>query len=112
MAKETRRQIIEQTRNEVARQYKARITELEERLKRANDCSYQFMKAYGEEQRRADELQEKVNQYEDWIRRLQEFMDMEPDAREKAFTEMKINREINEKLNGFMGIYSGIFNFF
>lgn len=114
MAKETRKQIVEQTRNEVAKQYKAKIANLEERLKRANDCSYQFMKAYGEEQRRADELQEKVNQYEDWIRRLQEFMDMEPDAREKAFAEMKAKRELNETMNGLMGMYSkffGAFNF-
>lgn len=109
MAKETRKQIIEQTRNEVARIYKQKIADLEKRLKRANECSYQFMKAYGDEQRRADELQEKVNQCEDWIRRLQEFMDMDPDAREKAFTEMKDKRELNEKLNGLIGLYDTLF---
>lgn len=109
MAKETRKQIVEQTRNEVARKYKQKIAALEERLKRANECSYQFMEAYGDEQRRADELQEKVNQYEDWIRRLQEFMDMEPDAREKAFTEMKVKRELNKKLNGLIGLYDTLF---
>lgn len=109
MAKETRRQIIEQTRNEVARQYNNKIADLEERLKRANECSYQFMKAYGDEQRRADELQEKVNQYEDWIRRLQEYMDMEPDARDKAFRQMEANDKLNNLLDGF-GMYLSIFN--
>lgn len=111
MAKETRKQIVEQTRNEVARQYKARITELEERLKRANDGQWQFMRAYNEERQRADELQEKVNQYEDWIRRLQEFMDMPEDARKKAYKEWETNAKLNEMLTGFLGTYGTFFNF-
>lgn len=112
MAKKTRKQIVEQTRNEVARAYKQKITDLEERLKRANDCSYQFMKAYGDEQRRADELQEKVNQYEDWIRRLQEFMDMQEDAREKALEQERAKFAVNSKLDSMLGVYSRIFNLF
>lgn len=109
MAKETRKQIIEQTRNEVARQYKQKIADLEERVTRANNEMFSYMKEFGEQQIKINELQEKVNQYEDWIRRLQEFMDMEPDAREKAFTEMKVKRELNEKLNGLIGLYDTLF---
>lgn len=109
MARETRKQIVEQTRNEVARQYNNKITILEERLKSVYESLSQFMTAYNEEKQRADVLQEKVNQYEDWVHRLQEFMDMEPDAREKAFTEMKVSRELNEKLNGLLEKYNTLF---
>lgn len=112
MAKETRKQIVEQTRNEVARLYKSRITELEERLKRANDGQWQFMRAYNEEKQRADELQEKVNQYEDWIRRLQEYMDMPEDAREKALEQERAKFAVNSKLDSMLGVYSRIFNLF
>lgn len=109
MAKKTRRQIVEQTRNEVAKQYKRKIVDLEERLKRANDGQWQFMRAYGEERQRADELQEKVNQYEDWIRRLQEFMDMPEDAREQAYATMQSNKKLAESMSHIMGIYERIF---
>lgn len=113
MAKETRKQIVEQTRNEVARHYKAEVARLEERLNK-------YVEAYAEEarvrqryQNKVEELQEKVNQYEDWIERLQSFMDMEPDAREKAFTEMKLEKENAEQMKhllGFYGKYLSIFN--
>lgn len=112
MGKETRKQIVEQTRNEVAKLYKARIAEFEERLKRANECSYQFMRAYNEEKERADELQEKLSQYEDWIERLQSFMDLPSDEREKAFAEIKAKRKINEKLDGLISNYSSYMSLF
>lgn len=109
MAKETRKQIVEQTRNEVAKQYKVEINSLKERLNTANEKASDYWGRYIKERNRADELQEKVNQYEDWNRRLQEYMDMEPDAKEKAFTEMKTKRELNERMNALMGLCSSLF---
>ena len=70
----TRKQIVEQTRNEVVKQYTAKLQILMERINK-------LTKDYDiEKQKRVecleiiDELQEKVNQYEDWIQRIQEFI--------------------------------------
>lgn len=112
MAKETRKQIVEQTRNEVARQYNKKISDLEERLDR-------YVSAHGNEarlrqtyQNKMEELQEKVNQYEDWIRRLQEYMDMPEDVREKALEQERAKFAVNSKLDSMLGVYSKIFNLF
>lgn len=112
MAKETRKQIVEQTRQEVAKQYKAKIADLEERLRRANNGMFSYMKEFGEQQIKINELQEKVNQYEDWIRRLQEYMDMPEDAREKALEQERAKFAVNSKLDSMLGVYSRIFNLF
>lgn len=112
MAKESRKQIVEQTRNEVAKQYKAKIDNLQERLNTANEKSSDYWKRYVKERNRADELQEKVNQYEDWIRRLQEFMDMPEDARKEVLEQERAKYEVNKRLDNMIGMYSRIFNFF
>lgn len=112
MAKETRKQIVEQTRQEVVKQYKAKIDNLQERLNTANEKSSDYWKRYVTERNRADGLQEKVNQYEDWIRRLQEYMDMPEDAREKALEQERAKFVVNSKLDSMLGVYSKIFNLF
>lgn len=113
--KETRRQIIENTRREVARQYKEKIEELEARNKRTAQLYADEAKLRRQYQSKVEGLEEKAAQYEDWIRRLQEFMDMEPDAREKAINAYKTTEELNRKMKGFVDIYSRfasmLFNF-
>lgn len=63
----TRKQIVEQTRNEVVKQYTANLQILMERInKLTKDYDIERQKRI-ECQERIDELQEKVNLYEDWI---------------------------------------------
>lgn len=71
----TRKQIVEQTRNEVVKQYTANLQILMERI---------------------NELQEKVNLYEDWIQRLQEFMEMPESQREEYIAHMKEQENANK----------------
>lgn len=73
---------------------------------------FSYIKEIGEQQIKINELEEKVNQYEDWIRRLQEYMDMEPDAREKALEQERAKFAVNSKLDSMLGVYSKIFNLF
>ncbi|MDY5646175.1 MAG: hypothetical protein SPF22_04110 [Candidatus Onthovivens sp.] len=85
----TRKQIVEQTRNEVVKQYTANLQILMERInKLTKDYDIERQKRI-ECQERIDELQEKVNQYEDWIQRLQEFMEMPENQREEYIMHMK-----------------------
>lgn len=104
--KETKKQIKAQLTNEISLRFKKRIDVLETELKyvrsELRECDNQRRKA----EHTVHKLQDKVEQYEDWIRRLQEFMDMEPDAREKAIADLKVRSEISQKMKGVMDFYS------
>lgn len=92
----TRKQIVEQTRNEVVKQYTAKLQILMERInKLTKDYDIEKQKRI-EYQKRIDELQEKVNQYEDWIQRLQEFMEMPESQREEYIAHMKEQENANK----------------
>ena len=93
----TRKQIVEQTRNEVVKQYTAKLQILMERINK-------LAKDYDIEKQKRIELQEKVKQYEDWIQRLQEFIGMPENQREEYIAHMKEQENANE-------IISKIFNY-
>ena len=100
----TRKQIVEQTRNEVVKQYTAKLQILMERInKLTKDYDIEKQKRI-ECQERIDELQEKVNQYEDWIQRLQEFIGIPENQREEYIAHMKAQEDANK-------ITSKIFNY-
>lgn len=93
----TRKQIVEQTRNEVVKQYTAKLQILMERINK-------LTKDYDIEKQKRIELQEKVNQYEDWIQRLQEFIGIPENQREEYIAHMKAQENANK-------IISKIFNY-
>lgn len=104
--KKTKKQIKAQLVNEIAKQYAKREKSLKEysiRLEKRYNCALEHMRKLENEN---IELKDKVEQYEDWIRRLQEFMDMEPDARDKAIADLKVRSEISQKMKGVMDFYS------
>lgn len=106
MKMETRKQIAEQTRNEVVKQYTANLQILMERInKLAKDYDIEKQKRI-ECQERIDELQEKVNQYEDWIQRLQEFMDMTESQREEYIAHMKEQENANKIMRQIINLYN------
>lgn len=106
MKMETRKQIAEQTRNEVVKQYTANLQILMERInKLAKDYDIEKQKRI-ECQERIDELQEKVNQYEDWIQRLQEFMDIPESQREEYIVHMKEQENANKIMRQIINLYN------
>lgn len=108
MAKETRKQIVEQTRNEVARKYAEKIGKLESEMAELRSSLLELNKLYSEEKQKSSDLGIKVNQYEDWIHRLQEFMDMPDDAREQAIKELKEKHQINSVLDSAISQYASL----
>lgn len=105
MAKESKKQIKAQLTNEIANRYRAEILNL-----KSDVAHYRAM--YAEERKRAMQLQgecaelrDKVEKYEDWNRRLQEFMDMTPEEREKHFAELQTRNKLNEKMTSFMNMF-------
>ena len=102
----TRKQIVEQTRNEVVKQYTAKLQILMERInKLTKDYDIEKQKRL-ECQERIDELQEKVSQYEDWIQRLQEFMEMPESQREEYIAHMKEQENANKIMLQIINLYN------
>lgn len=98
----TRKQIVEQTRNEVVKQYTAKLQILMERInKLTKDYDIEKQKRI-ECQERIDELQKKVNQYEDWIQRLQEFMEMPENQKEEYIVHMKAQEDANKIMSNML----------
>ena len=98
----TRKQIVEQTRNEVVKQYTAKLQILMERInKLTKDYDIEKQKRI-ECQERIDELQEKVNQYEDWIQRLQEFIDIPESQKEEYIVHMKVQEDANKIISNML----------
>ena len=102
----TRKQIVEQTRNEVVKQYTANLQILMERInKLTKDYDVEKQKRI-ECQERIDELQEKVNLYEDWIQRLQDFMEMPENQREEYIAHMKEQENANKIMLQIINLYN------
>ena len=102
----TRKQIVEQTRNEDVKQYTAKLQILMERInKLTKDYDIEKQKRI-ECQERIDELQEKVNQYENWIQRLQEFIDIPESQREEYIAHIKEQENANKIMLQIINLYN------
>lgn len=105
MAKESKKQIKAQLTNDISLRFKRRVDALETELKyvrsELRECDNQRRKA----EHTILKLQEQLEKYEDWNRRLQEFMDMTPEEREKVIQDSKLRVSTNERLNKIMDMF-------
>ena len=112
MKKLTNAQIREQVRKELSKsfqkKYETELKSLEEfkrlyhkTLAEKEDLAKKYFELSGEN----GALKDKVAQYEDWIIRLQEFMDMEPNAREEAIQKFKTEKAVTEQMHDILDFY-------
>jgi hypothetical protein len=112
MAKKTRKEIEQTLRNKLAHK---QSEEREYQQKRYADLWEKYTKACEERNKykqENEELKEKVRQYEDWIERLQEFMDMPEDMRKKEIEKMRAEQKFKTYLADspffkLLGLYTG-----
>lgn len=109
MATKTTKQIKAQLINEVARSYKDKIKRLADKNTQLSKSNWELIQKNGILNEKVQELEEKVTQYEDWNRRLQEFMDMEPDEREKAIQTYKTQEVLNAKIEPIINFMTKFF---
>ena len=105
MAKESKKQIKAQAINECAKQFRSRIENLESRLKAQVQINSNLVKENVVLKQENLQLKEQLEKYEDWNRRLQEFMDMTPEEREKVIQDSKLRISTNERLNKIMDMF-------
>ena len=116
MAKQSKNSLKAQLINELSKQYKQKyedtINNLQERLKQQILINKELSLNCHRLGNEIDELREKVNKYEDWIRRLQEWCNLPEDERTKAiaeynkqFNEFEFTKQANEYLRNVFGPY-------
>ena len=95
---ENKKQIKAQLRNQISKEYKDRIYRAEQEcvVARAKFFAEQRLRVQAEE--KVASLQEEVDMYKDWVRRLQEFMDMDPETRENEIKKYKEQRALNDTI--------------
>lgn len=109
MQKESKKQIKAQAINECSKQYRERIKSLEIQICALRTKLSEIERQKVEANRENIKLKDELEKYQDWNRRLQEFMDMEPDVREKALAEIELRTETNSQLKRVLTIFSHIF---
>ena len=89
----TRKEIEETLRNKLAKSYKVKIDTLQEKVVYWSDKYFELLKRYQDLKETVGYLQEQIDQYEDWIHRLQEFCNI-PDEEDRKST---VEKFLNEK---------------
>ena len=102
--KQTKKQIEAALRNKMAAQYTNKVADLNKEIDMLRKSNKEYReRAYKVEQEKL-ELQDKVNQYEDWNNRLQEFMGMSDEDRAAYVENLKKTKELNDAIERF-GFY-------
>ena len=102
--KQNKKQIEAALRNKMAAQYTNKVADLNKEIDMLRKSNKEYReRAYKAEQEKL-ELQDKVNQYEDWNNRLQEFMGMSDEDRAAYVENLKKTKELNDAIERF-GFY-------
>lgn len=104
MTKEDKsRKALEQTiRQKVAHQYNERIDDLKDRLTKISEELRSERSKRIELEHENETLKEQLTAQDDWIERMQEFVNMPDDMRKKEFEKMKQDQESSAKFKQFM----------
>lgn len=109
-ANQSKKELKAQLTNEIAKRFQTKILNLESDVMHFKTLYIEECKKRTELENKYIELLEKFQQYEDWNIRLQEFVNMSPEDREKYINEQKIDREIQERLYSMTNTYNRIMN--
>ena len=104
MTKLSKKEIENQLRGKIAKQYTEKVAKLEAEINRLREANAEYRtRAYKAEQEKL-EMQDKLKQYEDWNNRLQDFMDMSEEDRLTYVENLKKTNDLNKAIERF-GFY-------
>ena len=101
MTKLSKKEIENQLRGKIAKQYTEKVAKLEDEINHLREANAEYRnRAYKAEQEKL-EMQDKLKQFEDWNNRLQEFMDMSEEDRLAYVENLKKTNELNKVIEQF-----------
>ena len=92
---ETKKQIKAQLRNQISKEYKDRLDSAKQECMTARVKFIAEQKLRVQAEDKVASLQEELDMYKDWVRRLQEFMDMDSETRENEIKKYKEQRALD-----------------
>lgn len=98
MAKKTRKEIEETIRNKMANKHNEYVEHQQKKYSELWGAYCRARKECDKYQEENEQLKEKIQQYEDWINRLQEFVDMPEDMRKKEIEKMRAEQKFTTYL--------------
>lgn len=104
MSKLNKKQIENELRGKIAKQYTKRTQELEDKVAKLTSQLAEANKRARDAEQEKLEMKDKLNQYEDWNNRLQEFMDMSDEDRIAYVENLKKTKELDAAIHRF-GFY-------
>ena len=104
MSKLNKKQIENELRGKIVKQYTKRIQELEDNIAKLSSQLAEANKRTHTAEQEKLEMKDKLNQYEDWNNRLQEFMNMSDEDRLAYVENLKKTKELNDTIDRF-GFY-------
>ena len=104
MSKLTKKEIENQLRGKIAKQYTERVAKLEDEINHLREVNTEYRRRVYQTEQEKLEMQDKLKQYEDWNNRLQEFMDMNEEDRFAYVENLKKTNELNKTIERF-GFY-------
>lgn len=112
MGRESKKQIKAQVTNEIRNKYFKIIEGKNEEISQLVKRCLKIQRCNDELVTENIKLKEQLEKYEDWNRRLQEFMDMDPDSREEVITQYRTSKELNDKFSNILNMYEKMFGMF
>jgi len=100
--KQSRKEIEITLRQKLAKQYNAKIEDLDVQRAAAWKAWAEEVKKRQDAEEKCRQLEEKVEQYEDWIHRLQEFMDIPAEVREEVIQKYRTEKILEERFGALL----------
>ena len=97
--KQSKKQIEANLRNKMATQYKTKTENLQKQIEALQKTNHDLMMRAHKAEQEKMEMQDRLQQLEDWNTRLQEFMDMSEEDRQKYIENLRAQTELNDTLN-------------
>lgn len=104
MSKQTKKEIEETLRNKLTHKFNQDVEHYRERISSLSKENNELYQKLHKKNNEVLELKDKVEQYEDWIRRLQEFCDLPDDEREKAIKAFRAENEYKTHMKYLMDL--------
>lgn len=111
--KPNKKQIEANLRNKLASQYTQKINLLKEHVNSLTSTNVEFQTEIHTLKRENLELKDKIQQYEDWIERLHEFMNMNESDRQAYIDNLHKQKQYDQaldKINLYTSLFEKIFN--
>ena len=112
MGRESKKQIKDQVTNEIRNKYFKIIEGKNEEISQLVKRCLKIQRCNDELVTENSKLKEQLEKYEDWNRRLQEFMDMDPDSREEVISQYRTSKELNDRFSNILNMYEKMFGMF